>query len=205
MGNWGMEKSNERIDDSMWFRRFRFSPTQTIEIREQIIRNQQVVAANSSPLELLSSLLELTWALTPLDRQTEAVILGERSVGLARAEGLLEIEIEALLHTATAVQYTGDQHRAADLFEEAVRRVDETGHTEYLHYILHHYGRLKAEISDPDSARSLLERALELRERSGDAQLITSTRQALAELTRWCANSHVVSPLLPAASSAHSQ
>jgi tetratricopeptide (TPR) repeat protein len=188
MRSWGMDGSTEQRDDAAWFRRFRFTPVQKVEIRQQVERNRQAVSASTSALELLSNLLELTWALTPLDQEAEAVIIGERGLELARAHMLVEMEIEALLHTATAVQYSGDRQRADDLFEEAVRLVSETGEEAQLHFLLHHHGRLKAEMGDLEVARSLFEGALLLRKQFDDARLVASTQQALTELETWCTN-----------------
>jgi hypothetical protein len=88
--------------------------------------------------ELLPSLLELAWSLTPLGSEPEAVAAGQRAIELARSRQLEALEIEALLHTATALQYTGDATSAGKLFEEAIARVHATGLTEHLHYLLHH-------------------------------------------------------------------
>jgi tetratricopeptide (TPR) repeat protein len=149
--------------------------------------NRRAIADEQGSAELLQNLLELAWALTPLDEQAEAVVFGQRAVDLARAKGMASLEIEGLLHTATALQYSGDAHRADELFEEGIRRVHETGRAEYLHYLLHHRGRLRAELVGPDEARPLFEEALRIRRASSEPSFVTSTESALNELDSWCA------------------
>jgi tetratricopeptide (TPR) repeat protein len=185
--------SHDNDGDAEWFSRFRFNEDQTEEIRQQIKVNRRAIADEQGSAELLQNLLELAWALTPLDGQAEAAAIGQRAVDLARAEGLVSLEIEGLLHTATALQYIGDAHRADELFEEAIRRVRETGYAEHLHYLLHHRGRLWAELVGPDEARPLFEEALRIRRASGEPLLVKSTESALNELNSWCAQRNSLS------------
>lgn len=130
-------------------------------------------------------LLELAWALTPLGNEAEAAATGQRANRLASSRKLEASTIEALLHTATAMQYLGDVHTADELFREAIDRVHETGHTEHLHYLLHHCGRLMTEQHKPDNARTLFEEALRIRNILGDTAMSKSTEVALNELDSW--------------------
>jgi tetratricopeptide (TPR) repeat protein len=180
--------SHDNGSDTAWFRRFRFNEDQMEGIRQQVELNRRAIADEKRPAELLQHLLELAWALTPLDGQDEAAAVGQRAVDLARTEGLASAEIEGLLHTATALQYSGDVHRADEIFEEAIRRVHETCYAEHLHYLLHHRGRLRAELLDPDEARLLFEEALRIRRASREPLLVKSTESALNELNSWCAS-----------------
>jgi tetratricopeptide (TPR) repeat protein len=179
--------SHDNGGDATWFRRFRFNEDETEEIRQRIDLNRRAIADEEGSAALLQNLLELAWALTPLDGQAEAAAIGQRAVDLARAEGLVSLEIEGLLHTATALQYSGDAHRADEIFQEAIRRVHDTGYAEHLHYLLHHQGRLRAELFDPDEARPLFEEALRIRRASREPLLVNSTESALNELNSWCA------------------
>ena len=66
--------------------------------------------------ETLDKLLELAWVLTPLGEEQEAT----RYVELARSRGLVAMEIEALLHTATALRYSNRQAEAEAMFEDGI-------------------------------------------------------------------------------------
>lgn len=171
--------------DTRWFRRFRFSPEQAEAVRQQIGQSCRAIDEGLGSADLLAHLLELTWALPPLERETEAVSFGRLALDLARAGGDGTTEIEALLHTATALQYAGEPAEARGLFEVGIDVAARTGETDNLHYLQHHLGRLTAEALDPVGATELFEAALRQRREIGDEGLIRSTETALAELTTW--------------------
>lgn len=171
--------------DAGWFRRFRFSPDQAETVRQQIGLSCRAIDDGLGPADLLAHLLELTWALPPLERETEAVSFGRVALELARAGGDSSSEIEALLHTATALQYAGEPAEARALFEAGIDVAARTGETGNLHYLQHHLGRLAAEALDSAGAAELFETALAQRREIGDEALIRSTETALAELTAW--------------------
>lgn len=171
--------------DTRWFRRFRFSPEQAEAVRQQIGRSCRAIDEGLGPADLLAHLLELTWALPPLERETEAVSFGRLALDLARAGGDGTAEIEALLHTATALQYAGEPADARAMFEAGIDVAAQTGETGNLHYLQHHLGRLTAEALDLSGSAELFEAALRQRRELGDEGLIRSTETALAELATW--------------------
>lgn len=171
--------------DARWFRRFRFSAEQADAVRQQVERTCRTIDGGPASAELSSGLMELAWALTPLGRETEAAAFGRVALDLARATGDAEAEIEALLHTATALQYTGEPDEAQALFQAGIDRAIETGRTGNLHYLQHHLGRLAVEAFDPAGAGGLFEAALAQRRDMGDAGLVRSSEAALAELAPW--------------------
>ncbi len=171
--------------DARWFRRFRFSPEQAEAVREQVGRSCRAIDEGLGPADLLARLLELTWALPPLGSEAEAVSFGRLALDLARAGGDGTSEIEALLHTATALQYAGEPAEARALFETGADLAATTGETGNLHYLQHHLGRLTAEALDPTGAAELFRSALRQRREIGDDGLIRSTEDALAELATW--------------------
>lgn len=171
--------------DSRWFRRFRFSAEQAGAVREQVERTCRAIDGGLGPTELLASLLELAWALAPLGREAEAAAFGRMAVDVARAGGDVAGEIEALLHTATALQYAGEPDGARTLFETGIDLARRTGETANLHYLQHHLGRLTAEALDQAGAGELFEAALAQRRDLDDAGLTRSTEAALADLPAW--------------------
>lgn len=171
--------------DDRWFRRFRFSAEQAEAVREQVERTCRAIDAGLGPNELLAALLELAWALAPLGREAEAAAFGRMAVDVARSRADVGAEIEALLHTATAVQYAGEPDEARTLFETGIDLAHRTGETANLHYLQHHLGRLAAEALDPVGAAELFGAALAQRRDLDDAGLIRSTEAALADLPAW--------------------
>lgn len=171
--------------DSHWFRRFRFSADQADAVREQVELSCRAIDGGLGATDLLANLLELAWALPPLDREVEAVAFGRLAVEVARAGADTEAEIEGLLHTATALQYAGEPVEARALFQAGIDLALRSGRTGSLHYLRHHLGRLMAEGLDPAAAGELFDAALEQRREVGDAGLIRSTETARAELAAW--------------------
>lgn len=171
--------------DSRWFRRFRFSAEQADAVRDQIGQSCRAIDEGLGPADLLAHLLELTWGLPPLGRETEAVSFGRLALDLARAGGDASAETEALLHTATALQYADEPAEAQALFEAGIDLATQTGERGSLHYLHHHLGRLTVEALDPAGAAEQFEAALRQRREIGDEGLIRSTETALAELTTW--------------------
>ncbi|MEZ5410352.1 MAG: hypothetical protein R2761_20140 [Acidimicrobiales bacterium] len=171
--------------DQHWFRRFRFSPEQADAVRQQIEFSCRSIDGGLGSADLLASLLELAWALSPLGREAEAAAFGRLAVDLARAGGDVASEIEALLHTATALQYTGEPEAARALFATGIELALGSGHTDNLHYLHHHLGRLEAEALDPTTADELFTAALAQRRQMADDGLVQSTEAALADLAAW--------------------
>ena len=171
--------------DARWFRRFRFSAEQAEAVRAQVAHSCRAIDEGPGATDLLAHLLELTWALTPLGREADAVSFGRLAVDLARASGDTAAEAEALLHTATALQYAGQPAEARALFGAGIDLVTRAGEPGHLHYLQHHLARLTAEALDPAGAAELFEAALRQRRELGDEALIRSTETALADLASW--------------------
>ncbi len=101
---------------------------------------------------------------------------------LARELRDVPVEIETLLHLATARQYLGERVLAQSLFERALDRSRVSGIDAFVHFILHHQGRCFAELGSIEAARGCFERALSLRRKLGDPRFIRSTEAALDDL-----------------------
>ena len=128
--------------------------------------------------------IRLGFLLIPLDREAEAIEALTLALGLARATNAWMSELEALLHLATAYQYRGHRDRAQEFFREGLKRCADWGTNDFDDTFYHHLGRCFVEQGRRDEARSAFENALRLREKTGDARRIASTRAALAELDR---------------------
>ncbi len=171
--------------DAEWYRRFRLPNEQVDATREQVTRIRQNVDEGDDVTETLEKLLELAWALTPLGEEREAARCGRRAIELARSRGSVAVEIEALLHTATALQYSGKQADAETMFNDGIELCRTSGHDEQLHYFLHHLGRLRAEQLDESSATATFDEAITEREQRRLDHLAESSRLALAGLRSW--------------------
>ena len=174
--------------DAAWYRRFRLPDDQVDATRQQVTRDRASVEPGGDVAEKLDELLELAWALTPLGEEREAARYGRRAVAIARSRGSVAAEIEALLHTATALQYSHESADAEAMFEFGIELCRTSGEGEQLHYFLHHLGRLRAEQLDEAGATLMLNAAIVERERRHLDHLAESSRQALAGLGAWIAN-----------------
>ena len=128
--------------------------------------------------------LRLGFLLTPLDREAEAIEACTLALALARATNAWMSEMEALLHLATAYQYRGHRERAQEFFREGLKRCAAWGTGDLDDMFLHHQGRCFVEQGDLVAARLAFADALRLREKTGDARRISSTRAALEDLDR---------------------
>jgi HTH-type transcriptional regulator, pleiotropic regulator of extracellular virulence genes len=183
-----MTTASEVFNDAQWFRRFRLPADDLAETSATVERDTVAVSSGSlTREELLDTLLGLTWALTPLGRESEAVTFGEQALHLAQDLDSRNLEVEALLHLATAHQYCGADAIAEALFYEGLELARAADHPQ-LHFLLHHRGRLHAEASELEAARACFEEALLLRQVVGNDTLIASTENALATLEEWCAS-----------------
>lgn len=168
-----------------YFRRFRLADADTARREIEILTEQLEEAKyQRDKREELALRLRLGFLLTPLDREAEAIETLTLALALARATNAWMSELEALLHLATAYQYRGHRERAQEFFREGLKRCAAWGTFDLDDMFLHHQGRCFVEQGDLASARKAFEEALRLREKTGDARRINSTRAALADLDR---------------------
>jgi tetratricopeptide (TPR) repeat protein len=168
-----------------FFRRFRLEDPEgaarEIDILQELIEESRYQRDKRAELELR---LRLGFLLTPLDREAEAIEALTLARALARETNAWMSEMEALLSLATAYQYRGHRERAQEFFREGLARCAAWGTGDFDDTFLHHQGRCFVEQGDLVAARRAFEQALRLREKTGDARRIASTRAALAELDR---------------------
>ena len=115
-----------------------------------------------------------------LGRGEEAVRWLGEAVELSRALGDAELEIANLIRLATAFQYAGRYDEARAMLEKVVGRCASGEAPDYEDFALQHLGKVFAEQGRARDAIPLFERALTLRRRKGDPQLVASTERALA-------------------------
>ena len=113
--------------DPEWYRRFRLPEDQIDAAAKQPKIARAAKKEATSPRR--STSLELAWVLTPLGEEREAARCGRRAMELARSRGSVAIEIEALLHTATALQYSNRQVEAEAMFENGIELCRMSGPT----------------------------------------------------------------------------
>ncbi len=168
-----------------FFRRFRLEDPEGAACEIDVLREQIAEARYQRDKRAELALgLRLGFLLTPLDREAEAIEALTFARALARATNAWMSEMEALLHLATAYQYRGHRERAQELFREGLAHCAAWGTGDFDDTFLHHQGRCFVEQGNLAAARQAFERALRLREKTGDARRINSTRAALAELDR---------------------
>jgi hypothetical protein len=183
-------EEGEKYMDAEWYRRFRLPDDQVDAARDKVTRDRASVKEEGDAAETLDELLELAWALTPLGEEREAAQCGRRAIEIARSQGSVVIEIEALLHTATALQCSHQQAEAEAMFEAGIELCHLSGRDEQLHYFLHHLGRLKAEQLDEASATARFHAAIIEREHRRLDHLAESSRMASDGLRPWIVNRH---------------
>lgn len=168
-----------------FFRRFRLenpdAATREVEILKEQLEEARYQRDKRSELALR---IRLGFLLTPLDREAEAIEALTLALALARSTNAWISELEALLHLATAYQYRGHRDRAQEFFRDGLKRCADWGTNDLDDMFYHHQGRCFVEQGRLEEARRAFENALRLREETGDARRIASTRAALADLDR---------------------
>jgi tetratricopeptide (TPR) repeat protein len=166
----------------------RFLPENRAEIRDEIARDRLLLAEAVRTGDRAAELLlrgGIGFGLYVTEAETEAVPMLAAAQALATALGDRRMEIELLMHLATARQYCGDRALAQTLFQEALDLSRASGIDEFEHFIRHHQGRCYAETGEIAAARHCFEQALALRERLGIPRFIESSKAALADLASW--------------------
>jgi HTH-type transcriptional regulator, pleiotropic regulator of extracellular virulence genes len=104
----------------------------------------------------------------------------QKAVALAAELGDSRQEIANLLRLATALQYADRHAEALPLFRDALTK---SRGSDYEDFALQHTGKCLVELGQTEEARKHFEAALALREIKGEADLLTSTREALSCLS----------------------
>jgi tetratricopeptide (TPR) repeat protein len=119
--------------------------------------------------------------LTTSRQELEAYHTGARHLLLARSHAQVE-ESAWLLHAlATAAQYLNRRKEANALFTEALEAARQNGWKNLEHFVLHHWGRSRAEEGLFDQAEQCFRQALAIRV-ALNLPRQESTRKALAHL-----------------------
>jgi tetratricopeptide (TPR) repeat protein len=163
----------------------RFHPEDPGEVGRQIEADRgrlTAIRASGDRQTEMSICLGMGFGLYITGAEAEAAPVLDRALALARALGDRAVEIEALLHLATARQYLGERVLAQSLFREALERSSAYGIDTFEHFILHHQGRCFAEQAMIADARACFTRALALRVTLGMERFIRSSKAALDEL-----------------------
>jgi tetratricopeptide (TPR) repeat protein len=165
----------------------RFTAADPDALRAEIGKAREQLAAaeqGGDALRALDHAGSLVGMLTTNRCEAEAYAIGARHVEAARSRSHTE-EAAWLLHAlATAAQYLDRRDEADALYGEALGLCRQHGWRRLEHFVLHHWGRCKAEVHDFDAAERLLREALAIRIELGERRAET-TRDALAELQRW--------------------
>jgi tetratricopeptide (TPR) repeat protein len=175
------------LDDEGCFRRFRFSDEDRDGVLRDIEADRAVLAAaipGAASPTILRAQVRLGFSLTPLGEEAEAAEHLETAAAMARMLTEHGQEISALLHLATALQYLGERDRAQSLFQEGLDKAAGYGIEDDVHFLLHHRARCYAEQGQIAEAREAMAQALALRQQLGDPRFITSSQNALDDLSR---------------------
>ncbi len=168
-----------------FFRRFRLEdPAAARSEIEVLIEQIEEARYQRDKRAELALRIRLGFLLIPLDREAEAIETLTLARGIARDTNAWMSEMEALLHLATAYQYRGHLERAQEFFREGLKRCADWGGNDLDDMFYHHQGRCFVEQGMLGEARAAFENALRLREKTGDARRIASTRAALVDLDR---------------------
>ena len=161
----------------------RDEPQDVDEVRAQVERDAEALPSMSAPIDAhrrVRLLGRVGAGLRLLGRFDESArSLGE-AVELARHLGDTELEIANLIRLATSVQYAGRHDEARVMLDAVLRRCASGQAPGYEDFALQHLGKLLVEQGKVGEAIPLFERALTLRRRKGDGQLVASTARALA-------------------------
>lgn len=173
------------LDGDGYFRRFRFTDDDRDEVLRDVEEDRGVLAAaipGAASPAILRALVRLGFSLTPLGHEAEAAQHLEAAVTMARMLSEHGLEISALLHLATALQYLDERDRAQLLFQEGLDKSAEYGIGTDVHFLLHHRARCYAEQGMITEARQSMTQALARRQQLGDPRFIASSQGALNEL-----------------------
>jgi tetratricopeptide (TPR) repeat protein len=130
--------------------------------------------------------LSLLGELGAVARTLEEWGLAERwlteALTLAQTLGDRAREAANLIRLGTLYHYRGDVDRGMLLFSQALSLSDHSEAASYRDFALQHMGKLLVEQGLYQEAYQCFMQALQLRERKGEASLISSTQEALQAL-----------------------
>ena len=151
------------------------------ELRNAEIRFNQDVKSHDIR-RVLDSAGDLASLLTTANEEGAAFELARTYVVTAATHPELEESAWLLLAAATAAQYVGQRDLANTWFAEALQVVQARQWPHIEHYVLHHWGRSRAEEGLFDDAEAHFRAALMIRARLSDPRQ-ASTQRALALLS----------------------
>jgi kanamycin kinase len=162
----------------------RSTPTPAAEALARALADSLAEAERrgDDPREIASLLGRLGDALRVVRKAEEALLLLERGIALARAQGDAKLALANELRRAIALVYAGARGPAGEAFAALFARPEELRAAGLLDFALQHDGKRLAEEGRVPEARARLEEALRLRRERGDPGLIRSSEEALAAL-----------------------
>ncbi len=116
-----------------------------------------------------------------LGNHEEALTLLQQSLDLAAAIGNAHAVVATGLNLGDAHRYAGDRRTADALYRSALNTA-RSQHPELVDFALQHTGKHLMELGDLAGAQAHLQEALRLRIAKGDAELVESTKAALARV-----------------------
>lgn len=119
-----------------------------------------------------------------LGRHDESIALSRKALDVASLSGDERSRAVALVRLGEAYRCADSFAQAATCLEEAALLTRSTPLSDLEDFALQHLGKTYLDSGDVDRARECLLRALELRERKDDEDLLESTRRALARAER---------------------
>lgn len=144
-------------------------------------QNQQVLTelppnTELARLKLLGQLGDEARTLNQLEASLDYL---QQALQLAEDQGDARSIVANRIRLGTTLQYLDRYSEAGNHFEQALRATLEPDLADYRDFALQHTGKLLAEQGHYTDARHCFEQALQLRQRKGDAELITSSEDAL--------------------------
>lgn len=109
----------------------------------------------------------------------KAIIYLTYCLDRAVEERNLTREVVALIRLGEALKYDNNHNQALDKFDKALRICEANKINGYLDFVLQHKGKCLLELARLKDAENCFVKAIELRNRKGETDLIDSTQQAI--------------------------
>lgn len=119
-----------------------------------------------------------------IENPTKAIYFLDWCLLYATTNNYITKEISTLIRLGEAMKYNSEHEEALNIFNRALEKSLSTDNKILLDFILQHKGKCLMELNKIDEAWDCLTKALIIREKKNDKELMSSTREALDYLSR---------------------